>query len=132
MPNLLPGSEVSFIGYPDNRFDAAHNLPLLRKGHVATLPTVDFNGLKQIVIDAQVFPGSSGSPVFVVSDGRYKLLGVVTETMIKNEELKAIQADFKYGVQQTIGLGIVLKTELVMELLEFAKKGLSDRVDAQH
>lgn len=129
--DLLPGSEVSFIGYPDNRFDAAHNLPILRKGYLATLPTVDFNGLKQIVIDAQVFPGSSGSPVFVVSNGRYKLLGVVTETMIKNEELKAIQVDFKYGIQQTIGLGIVLKTELVMELLDFAKEGLSDKIDAQ-
>lgn len=131
LDSLLPGSEVSFIGYPDNRFDTAHNLPLLRKGYVATLPTVDFNGLKQIVIDAQVFPGSSGSPVFVVSNGYYKLLGVVTETMIKNEELKAIQAGFIYGVQQTIGLGIVLKTELVMELLDFAKEGLSDRIDAQ-
>lgn len=67
----------------------------------------------------------------MVSNGHYKLLGVVTETMNKNEELKAIQADYKYGVQQTIGLGIVLKTELVMELLDFAKEGLSDRIEAQ-
>lgn len=28
---LLPGSEVLFIGYPDNRFDIVHNLPILRK-----------------------------------------------------------------------------------------------------
>lgn len=130
LESLLPGSDVSFIGYPDNRFDTIHNLPILRKGYVATLPTVDFNGLKQIVIDAHVFPGSSGSPVFVISNGHYKLLGVVTETMIKNEELRTIQADFKYGIQQTIGLGIVLKTELVMELLDFAKEGLSNRIEA--
>lgn len=126
---LLPGSDVSFIGYPDNRFDTVHNLPILRKGYLATLPAVDFNGLKQVLIDAQVFPGSSGSPVFVVVDGRYRLLGVVTQTMIKHEKLKSIPADYSYGVQQTIGLGIVLKTELLMELLQMAKNELSDRIE---
>lgn len=126
---LLPGTEVSFIGYPDNRFDTVHNLPILRKGYLATLPSVDFNGMKQVLIDAQVFQGSSGSPVFVAVDGRYWLLGVVTQTMIKHEKLQAIPADYSYGVQQTIGLGIVLKTELVTELLEVAKNGLSDRVE---
>lgn len=124
---LFPGSDVSFIGYPDNRFDVAHNLPILRKGSLATLPSVDFNGLKQVLIDAQVFPGSSGSPVFVIVGGRYRLLGVVTQTMIKNEELKAIPADYSYVVQQILGLGIALKTELVLELLQVARDGLSDR-----
>ena len=126
---LLPGSEVSFVGYPDNRFDTAHNLPILRKGYLATLPTVDFNGLKQVLIDAQVFPGSSGSPVFIILDGKYRLLGVVTQTMVKNAELQTIPADYSLGVEQTIGLGIVLKTELVLQLLQVAKDRLSDRID---
>jgi len=130
LTKLFPGAEVSFVGYPDNRFDTAHNLPILRKGYLATLPSVDFNGLKQVLIDAQVFPGSSGSPVFVIVDGRYRLLGVVTQTMIKNAELKSIPAEFSLGVQQTIGLGIVLKTELVIQLLQVAKDGLSNRVDS--
>ena len=131
LSELFPGSEISFIRYPDNRFDSIHNLPILRKGYIATLPSVDFNGLKQIIIDAQVFPGSSGSPVFVIKNGRYKLIGVVTETMIKNEEIKAIPAEYKYGVQQTIGLGVVLKAELLKELLDFAKNGLSDKIEAR-
>lgn len=126
---LLPGSEVLFIGYPDNRFDTAHNLPILRKGFLATLPSVDFNNLKQVLIDAQVFPGSSGSPVFVVMDGQYRLLGVVTQTMVKDEKLKAMAVEYSLGIQQTIGLGIVLKTELVIELLQVAKDGLSNRID---
>lgn len=128
LTKLLPGAEVSFVGYPDNRFDVAHNLPILRKGYLATLPAVDFNGLKQVLIDAQVFPGSSGSPVFVIIDGEYRLLGVVTQTMIKNAKLKSIAAKHSLGVQQTIGLGIVLKTELVMQLLEAARDGLSSRI----
>lgn len=128
LTSILPGSEVSFVGYPDNRFDSVHNLPILRKGTLATLPTINFNGLKQIIIDAQVFPGSSGSPVFVVENGSYKLLGVITETMIKHELLKTVQVGTSYAVQQTIGLGIVLKTELVKELLDIAKHGLSQRI----
>lgn len=128
LTSVLPGSEVSFVGYPDNRFDSVHNLPILRKGTLATLPTINFNGLKQIIIDAQVFPGSSGSPVFVVESGKYKLLGVITATMIKHELLKTIQVSSSYAVQQTIGLGIVLKTELVKELLDIAKHGLSERI----
>ncbi|MHA2758241.1 serine protease [Aeromonas dhakensis] len=128
LSSVLPGSEVLFVGYPDNRFDSVHNLPILRKGTLATLPTINFNGLKQIIIDAQVFPGSSGSPVFVVENGKYKLLGVITATMIKHELLKTIQVSSSYAVQQTIGLGIVLKTELVKELLDIAKHGLSERI----
>jgi len=125
--NVLAGSEVSFIGYPDNRFDSVHNLPILRKGYLATLPFVHFNGMKQLIIDAQVYPGSSGSPVFVASGNRMKLLGVVTETMVKNAEVKAIPTEFSYGVQQTIGLGVVLKAELVSELLNEAKEGLNKK-----
>ena len=85
--------------------------------------------MKQVLIDAQVFPGSSGSPVFVIIDGRYKLLGVVTQTMIKHEKLQSIPADHALGIQQVIGLGIVLKTELVTELLNVAMNGLSDKIE---
>ena len=34
------------------------------------------------MIDALVFGGSSGSPVFVGWDGRYRLLGVIESTLV--------------------------------------------------
>ena len=40
---FLPGNDVWFVGYPDNRFDAAHNLPILRRGYIASIPKIDFN-----------------------------------------------------------------------------------------
>jgi hypothetical protein len=49
--------------------------------------------------------------------------------MVKDEKLKAIAAEYSLGIQQTIGLGVVLKTELVIELLQVAKDGLSSRMD---
>ncbi len=50
--------------------------------------------------------------------------------MIKDQKLMTIPADYKYSVQQPIGLGIVLKTELVIELLQDAANKISERVKA--
>lgn len=119
---LLPGADVWFIGYPENRFDTTHNLPILRRGYIASIPTVDFNAKKQFVIDAQVFPGSSGSPVFTVLGKNFKLIGVVTETMIRNEQLQTVPTDLAVGVQQILGLGIVIKATVVKELVDHATK----------
>ena len=66
------GSDVLFVGYPNDYYDTTNNLPLVRKGTLASMPDIDFRGLGNIVIDAQVFGGSSGSPVFVAWDGKYR------------------------------------------------------------
>ncbi len=115
---ILPGSDIFFIGYPENRFDVIHNLPILRKGILSTILDIDFNGEKQFVIDAQVLKGSSGSPVFVTTGGHYKLAGVISATMIKHQQLMTIPAIYDFGIEQTLGLGIVLKKILVEELIQ--------------
>jgi len=120
---VLAGEEVWFIGYPENRFDTVHNLPLLRKGFISSLPKVDFNGRPEVVIDAQVFPGSSGSPVFTVIKGTAKLLGVVSQTMIKNNQLQTVPTKHVEIVQEVLGLGIVIKSSV---LKEFIKEIASD------
>jgi len=118
---IAPGSHVIFVGYPENRYDMVHNLPLIRKGSIASVPEVDFNGKGQIVIDAQVFQGSSGSPVFVAVGGHYRLLGVVSETMIRHAQLQTLPANAaQVGVQQILGLGIIIKQKHVLELIDYA------------
>ena len=115
---IPPSSDVIFVGYPENRFDSIHNLPIIRKGSIASVPSVDFNGRPQIVIDAQVFQGSSGSPVFVATAGNYRLLGVVSETMIRHAQLQTIPVGHPaLAVQQILGLGIVIKQSKVVELI---------------
>ena len=114
------GSDVIFVGYPENRYDVVNNLPLIRKGSIASMPNVDFNGKGQIVIDAQIFPGSSGSPVFVDWDGKYSLLGVVSQTMIRHSQLQTLPANVpQVGVEQMLGLGIVIKQKHVWELIDY-------------
>lgn len=116
--DLIPGANIWFVGYPENRFDTAHNLPILRRGYIASIPTVDFNSEKQFLIDAQVFPGSSGSPVFTTLGGKFKFLGVVTESMIRSGKLQAVPTGTNLGVQQFLGLGIVIKAFLIKELID--------------
>lgn len=125
---LLPGNDVWFVGYPANRFDTANNLPVLRRGHIASIPKVDFEGRAEFLIDAQVFPGSSGSPVFTSIGNHFKLVGVVSQTMIKNEQLQAIPTGAALGVQQILGLGIVLKASLLSPLLRAATHEIRDRL----
>ena len=64
-PELNVAENVLFVGYPDNRYDAKNDLPLVRQGLIASHPKYDYNGDPVFIIDVQVFLGSSGSPVYI-------------------------------------------------------------------
>jgi hypothetical protein len=120
-PWLAPNCDVCFIGYPDGRYDTQNHL---RRGALASIPQTDVNNIKQVVIDAHVHRGSSGSPVFALpppfSGEQIRFIGVLTQTMIRGEQLQSIAAPPTLGVHQTIGLGLVLKVDLVRELVDAA------------
>jgi len=127
---VAPGTSVIFVGYPENRYDVVNNLPIIRKGSIASLPSLDFNGKPQVIIDAQVFQGSSGSPVFVSSNNKYHLLGVVSETMIRHSKLQTLPANHSsVGVEQILGLGIVIKRKKVEELIELASNHFLEKAN---
>ena len=69
--DLCAIEDIIMIGYPDGIWDKTNNKPVARKGITATHPKYDFNGKKEFVIDAACFPGSSGSPVFILNEGAY-------------------------------------------------------------
>lgn len=115
---IAPGSDVLFVGFPNGIYDTKNNLPLVRKGTLASMPNLDFNGKGEIVIDAQVYAGSSGSPVFISWDRTYKLLGVVSKTMRRS----AVVEESDEEIYPTLGLGIVVKQRHVQELIDYATK----------
>ena len=106
--NLLPKSkdieefsaieEITFIGYPSAIYDTVNKIPVIRQGITATPIWNNFKGDKVFLIDAGVFPGSSGSPVFIYNRGTYptrdgiavgsriKFVGILKETMQRKEE----------------------------------------------
>ena len=108
------GSDVLFVGFPNGLYDMKNNLPLVRRGSLASLPNLDFDGRGELVIDAQVFPGSSGSPVFIDWDETYKLLGVISRTFKRSAATEASEKE----IFPTLGLGVVVKQRHVRELID--------------
>lgn len=63
--------DIVMIGYPNGLWDEVNGMPLVRKGITASHPAIDFNGLSCGVVDCACFPGSSGSPIFILNEGAY-------------------------------------------------------------
>ena len=90
--------EITFIGYPSAIYDTVNKIPVIRQGITATPIWNDFKGERAFLIDAGVFPGSSGSPVFIYNRGafptrngitvgsRIKFVGILKETMRRKEK----------------------------------------------
>lgn len=63
--------EIIMIGYPNGLWDSVNNMPIVRRGSMATNISLDHNGKREFMIDAACFPGSSGSPVILFNKGGY-------------------------------------------------------------
>lgn len=133
-PELSVAENVYFVGYPADRYDAKNNLPLIRTGLIASNPKFDYNGKPVFIIDAQVFPGSSGSPVYInysvedFKNGRIvlsdhqniKVLGIIAQTMIRKNQLQSIPVGSVNVTDEVLGLGIVFKSTVIKETVDKA------------
>ena len=61
--------EVTIVGYPDGVWDTQNHLPLVRRGITASSIHYDFDGQPEFIVDAAIFPGSSGSPIYLYNSG---------------------------------------------------------------
>lgn len=127
---------VLFVGYPAGLFDAANLTPIARQGLTATPIALDYQGLPAFLIDAAVFPGSSGSPVFLFDRGMYldrwgntqigsrdNLLGVLSDVHYDEVEAKVVKAakgELVARFDQLLGLGIVFKSRTINECVDTA------------
>lgn len=121
--------QITMIGYPNGLFDQASMLPIARRGQTATPIFNDYNNLPAFLIDASVFPGSSGSPVVLYDRGTYTtrdgvtrvgtrmaLLGVVAA--VHTRQVNGVVQMVKAGVatfDDMIDLGIVFKSSAIQE-----------------
>ena len=129
--------DIIFIGYPNNIYDRMNLLPIVRKGITATPVSIDFEGKPIFLIDASVFPGSSGSPVFLCNIGSYSpkgkglkagsrifFLGIISSVLIRKDEntIKFVKIPTEktpiVETTQMIDLGMVYKSTVIMELIE--------------
>lgn len=87
---------ITFIGYPSGLYEKKNKISIIRQGITATPIWNDFKGEEVFLIDAGVFPGSSGSPVFIYNQGTYPVkdgialgsrlifVGVLSKTMLRD------------------------------------------------
>jgi len=141
--NINVGDEIFLLGYPDAIYDPRNVFPILRQGTIATVPTEGYsfndrlqkiynlpNHIDGFLIDANVFPGSSGSLVIlkpqsttigpqgqtVVSSAKKRpyLLGIVSMSIpIIDVNLRSVQR---------MGLGVVYSVETVIETIDYFYK----------
>ena len=128
--NMLGLESITMVGYPNGLWDEANNLPIFRRGVLATDYKRDWNGRKEFLIDAACFPGSSGSPVMLfdlgsyhdrsgmhVGSSRIKLLGILyagpQHTVEGEVKIVYVPAQQKAVAVAGIpnNLGIIIKAE---------------------
>ncbi len=131
---ITVGDEIFLLGYPNAIFDARNVSPILRTGVIATVPLEGYafnDALKKqfglpdridgFLVDANVFPGSSGSVVIlkqqpttigpgggtVVSAAKKVpyVLGIVSASIPIT--------DTALGITQRMGLGVVYSAEAI-------------------
>lgn len=127
---------IVFIGYPNGLWDDKHFLPIVRSGVTATPPSIDFRGDRKFLVDASVFPGSSGSPVFLYNNGLYAegtsgqalgsrilFLGVISSVFFAESlsEIVMVSDLPKTPVsisKQMINLGVVFNARTIEQAVE--------------
>lgn len=130
--------ELVFIGYPNGIWDKKNLLPVMRTGTTATPLCVDFEGGPKFLMDASVFPGSSGSPVFLYNPGMYysktgnttvgsriMFVGVVAAVFFRNDVNDIVTIPIPTQNQKAVALsremidlGIVYKSHTIVETIE--------------
>ena len=58
------GQDLMVVGFPDGRSDRVHNLPIARNASLASCYMVPFGGRHYMLVDSNLHPGTSGSPIF--------------------------------------------------------------------
>ncbi len=88
------GDPLLVIGYPHGFSDSVHNLPVFRQASVASVYPISFEGNPFFLIDSELHPGTSGSPVItrpsiwlvkkdqaeLFEEPQYRLIGVHSAT----------------------------------------------------
>lgn len=141
--NLIPSKQqleamsamedVVMIGYPIGLSDKYNHKPIIRKGITSTHPNRDYQGEKETLLDIACYPGSSGSPVFILNQGAYStengislgnrihLLGILygghefnAQGILTFANLPNTPMPISY-TRIPINLGIMIKAERILE-----------------
>ena len=124
---LDPGEDVFIMGYPRGFFDPKHNLPIFRNAMIASVYGVPFRGNPCFLTDANLHPGTSGSPVItkpkstwvdsggnthMVTGNPYYIVGIHSGTYSVNLS----------DVNEPLGLGVAWYIQIVDDIAKSFEK----------
>ena len=121
-------SDILVVGYPKGFYDSLNLFPIVKSGIIASRWRAGFQGKPYFLIDAKLFPGSSGSVVIskptdlVVKEGKIMLatekqfafLGIFSGEP-RFQEAPVTVGDLTITQKSGFDLGIVWYAELVEE-----------------
>lgn len=134
--------DILMIGYPNGLWDSIHNMPIVRRGIMATDINLCHNGKREFVIDAACFPGSSGSPIILYNKGQYSnkhgninigqsrmyLLGILwggpQQTIQGDLKVEVIPTSYQKVYSETqvlINLGYVIQSSVLRDFVPLIK-----------
>ena len=137
--DAFEGASVLVLGYPGAVGPDYWTKPIVRHGIISHIDQPRF-GKTPLLVDAMIFPGNSGGPVFTVPTGmrrdgsfavggRSAFLGVVSsvarqlveveKTMFSLEDVKADSSDTHFKSFDYMGLGVIEPAQRVQELLNW-------------
>jgi hypothetical protein len=124
--------DVVMIGCPRGIYDEFNNIPIVRRGITATPLPKRYSGRDEFMVDMACFPGSSGSPVFIIDkgghfdrsqnqfmlgQGRFFFVGVLyAGPLITNEGGIVLSRQPRVEVAAMMHLGQVLRSSALTEL----------------
>lgn len=130
--------DVVMVGYPIGLSDTYNHKPIIRRGITASHPGKDYQGKKETLLDMACYPGSSGSPVFILNQGAFStqngisvgnriyLLGVLygghefnTRGILEFMNLPNMPTPV---TKIPMNLGIMIKSERILEFEDMFKK----------
>ena len=121
--------QVIILGYPDGLYDRHNLTPIARVGTTASPISLDYEGHPTFLVDAPVFPGSSGSPVFFLNQSQTNLslllLGIVAKVHVRggtrNHAATPVRGRGGPGkASHLLDLGIVYKASTIDECMDAA------------
>ena len=124
-------SDVLVVGYPRGFYDDVNLFPIVKSGIIASRWKTGFKGKPYFLIDAKLFPGSSGSVVitkpadFVIRNGQiftstekhFAFLGIYSGEPRLQEQPVTI-GDLTVTQSSGFDLGIVWYAELVEQIID--------------
>lgn len=100
---VRPGDVMMTTGFPAGLSATPEGFPILRSGALGSWPVSPVASYPTFIIDAAIFPGNSGGPVFVAKAGAQFIAGVLAQDVAPEG--------------RSLNLGIVVHAQFIRETI---------------